>query len=249
MSGGQRGQRESGGSGRTALVLGGTGAVGRVIVRQLVAAGVRTVFTYHRARELADTLGRELDARAFAVDLAEPAAAGALAQQLRDEGVVPDLLVHAAAISRTAALADLSDDDWDRCLAVNARSAFQIVRALAPDLTRAGGGDVVLLGGLVPGQSLPAPIAYAASQGALSALAMALAKELGPAGVRVNMVALGILGVGLTQDLETRRREEYQTFSALRRMGTPEEVAATVLWLGLENRYMTGRVVAANGGL
>lgn len=237
------------GSGRTALVLGGTGAVGRVIVRQLVAAGVRTVFTYHQARELAEALGRELDTRGFPVDLTDRAAAAALAQRLRDEGLVPDLLVHAAAISRTAPLAELSDDDWDRCLAVNARSAFQIVRALAPDLAGAGGGDVVLLGGLVPGQSLPAPIAYAASQGALSALTMALAKQLGPAGVRVNMVALGVLGVGLTQDLQARRREEYLSFSALRRMGDPEQAAATVLWLALDNRYMTGRVVAANGGL
>jgi 3-oxoacyl-[acyl-carrier protein] reductase len=237
------------GSGRTALVLGGTGAVGRVIVRQLVAAGVRTVFTYHRARELAEALGRELDTRGFPCDLTDRGAAAALAQTLRDEGLVPDLLVHAAAISRTAPLAELSDDDWDRCLAVNARGVFQIVRALAGDLAREGGGDVVLLGGLVPGQSLPAPVAYAASQGALSALTMALAKQLGPTGVRVNMVALGILGVGLTQDLEPRRREEYLSFSALRRMGVPEQAAATVLWLALDNRYMTGRVVAANGGL
>jgi 3-oxoacyl-[acyl-carrier protein] reductase len=237
------------GAGRTALVLGGTGAVGRVIVRQLVAAGVRTVFTWHRARELGEALARELDTRGFEIDLTDRAAAPALAQRLRDEGVVPDLVVHAAAISRSAPLGELSDDDWDRTMAVNARGAFQIVRALAPDLARAGGGDVVLLGGLVPGQSLPAPIAYAASQGALSALTMALAKELGASGVRVNMVALGILGVGLTQALEARRREEYLSFSALRRMGTPEQAAATVLWLALDNRYMTGRVVAANGGL
>jgi NAD(P)-dependent dehydrogenase (short-subunit alcohol dehydrogenase family) len=62
-------------------------------------------------------------------------------------------------------------------------------------------------------------------------------------------VALGILGVGLTEDLDARRREEYLSFSALRRLGTPEQAAAAVLWLALDNRYMTGRVVAANGGL
>jgi 3-oxoacyl-[acyl-carrier protein] reductase len=235
--------------GRTALVLGGTGAVGQAIVRQLVTAGVRTVFTYHRGRETAEALGKSVDAPSLQIDLAQGPEIHALVARLAAEGIVPDLLVHAAAVSRTAALGDTTDDDWERILAVNARSAFQVVRALAPAMARAGGGDVVLLGGLYPGQSLPAPVAYAASQGALSGLTMALAKELGPAGIRVNMVALGILGVGLTADLESRRREEYRTFSALRRMGTPEEAAAVALWLGLENRYMTGRVVAANGGL
>ena len=237
-------------SARTALVLGGTGAVGQVIVRKLVAAGVRTVFTYRRSREAAGALAHATDARPFAVDLAQASEVQELMQRLGGEGIAPDVLIHAAAVSRTAPLTDTSDEDWDRCLAVNARSAFLVTRALAPAMSRAGGGgDVVLIGGLYPGQSLPAPIAYAASQGALSALTMALGKELGPAGVRVNMVALGILGVGLTADLETRRREDFQTFSALRRLGTPEEAAAVVLWLALENRYMIGRVVAANGGL
>jgi 3-oxoacyl-[acyl-carrier protein] reductase len=108
---------------------------------------------------------------------------------------------------------------------------------------------VVLLGGLDRTQSVPAPIVYAATQGALSAMVMALGKELGPRGIRVNMLALGILGTGLTKDVDARVLADYTTFSALRRTGTAAEAARVALWLALENSYMTGRVVTANGGI
>ena len=95
---------------------------------------------------------------------------------------------------------------------------------------------------------MPLPPAYAASQGALSALAMALAHELG-ADLRVNLVALGVLDAGLSRQLSAGRRKDYQTFSALRREGTPAEAASVITWLALENRYIHGKVIAANGGI
>jgi 3-oxoacyl-[acyl-carrier protein] reductase len=232
---------------RTALVLGGSGTVGAEVVRALVRAGVRTAFTYLRGQQRAAALAAEVDARALPVDLAEPAAIEGLFERLAAEGATPDVLVHCAAVSRSAKLAELGVADWDGAMAVNARSAFLAVRALAPRLD--GGGDVVLLGGLDRTQSVPAPAVYAATQGALSALVMALGKELGPAGIRVNMLAVGILGEGLTRDLDPKVLADYRTFSALRRTGSAAEVAAAVVWLALENSYMTGRVVTANGGL
>jgi NAD(P)-dependent dehydrogenase (short-subunit alcohol dehydrogenase family) len=236
-------------AGRTALVFGGTGTVGREIVRGLVAAGVRVAFTYARAGARAQALAGELDACAYPVDLAHPEPIRALFARLDADGVAPDLFIHAAAQSRAARLAETSDGDWARILAVNAGSAFVAAQELAPRMARTGGGDIVLLGGLDRAQSVPAPVAYAASQGALSAMTMALAKELGPSGIRVNMLAVGILGEGLSRDLDPKLLADYKSFSALRRTGTAAEVAAVALWLALENSYMTGKVVTANGGL
>lgn len=234
---------------RLALVLGGTGAVGSEVLRGLARAGVPAVFTYRRARERAEALAAELSCRAVPVELARPAAVREAIRALDAEGLAPTLLVHCAGHSRPAPLAEIDDDEWLLTQAVNCQSAFAACQALAPRMAERGSGDVVLVGALDRTQSLPAPVHFAASQGMLSAMTMALAKELGPRGIRVNMVALGVLDQGLSSQLGAAQRADYQRFSALRRPGTPAEAAAAILWLALENTYMTGRVLAVNGGL
>jgi 3-oxoacyl-[acyl-carrier protein] reductase len=110
-------------------------------------------------------------------------------------------------------------------------------------------GSIVFVCALDRGQSLPLPPAFAAAQGALGALAMALAKELGAAGVRVNAVSLGPLAGGLSTALPARLSTDYETFSALRRRGTAEEAARAIAWMLLDAEFVTGRCLAANGGL
>jgi 3-oxoacyl-[acyl-carrier protein] reductase len=234
---------------RTALVFGGSGAVGAEIVRGLCARGVRTTFTYRNGRARAEALAREVDARPLDVQLADPAAIRALVRGLDADGLTPDLFIHAAAIPSPRRLEEVTMEDWAASLAVNVTSAFVAAQELAPRLRERGGGDLVFLGGLDRTQSVPAPIPFAATQGALSAMTMALGKELGPHGIRVNMLVTGILDAGLSRDMDPQWLADYRAFSALRRLGTPAEVARVALWLALENSYMTGRVVTANGGL
>jgi 3-oxoacyl-[acyl-carrier protein] reductase len=83
----------------------------------------------------------------------------------------------------------------------------------------------------------------------LGALAMSVAKEAGARGVRVNLVALGILGEGMSRAISAERLDDYKTFSALRRVGTAAEAARVIVWLALENTFMTGRTVPCNGGV
>ncbi len=234
---------------KRALVLGGSGAVGGAVVEALVGRGVDVVFTFHSARERALAISRAHGARAIAVDLSRPNAVRELVRGLEAEGQAPDTLVHAAGITRARRLGDLGDADWAEMLAVNLTSAVVAAQALAPGLAARGGGDLIFLGGLDRAQSVTAPVGYAATQGALAAMTMALAKELGPSGVRANMLALGLLDEGLSRGMEEALLADYRRFSALRRTGTPAEVARAVAWLALDNRYMTGRVIPVNGGL
>jgi 3-oxoacyl-[acyl-carrier protein] reductase len=83
----------------------------------------------------------------------------------------------------------------------------------------------------------------------LSGMTMALGKELGPRGVRINMVALGLLEGGLSRQIAPALVADYKTFSALRRLGQPDEAARVILWLALENTYVNGKVLSVNGGL
>ena len=142
------------------------------------------------------------------------------------------VLVHAAGIV---------SDDWEASFAVNVR-AFEFAARL-PALT-----DVVACMALAPGQALPLPPVFASTQGALGALVMALARARGPQ-TRVNGLALGPLGCGLSAQLSADLVQRYLEFSALRRHGTPVELARAIGWLVRHNTYVSGQILPLNGGL
>jgi 3-oxoacyl-[acyl-carrier protein] reductase len=227
-----------------ALVLGGSGAVGSAVVRALRQAGADCTFTYFRGSASADALAA-LGARPLRVDLRD---GEALQAQIGALDPRPDVLVHCAVHVVLQPLAQLTGTDWDEAHAVNVRSVFLAVQALGE-----GVRDVVLVGALDRAQSLPLPLPFAATQAALSGMAMSLAAELGAAspgrGARVNLVALGPLQTGLSARLPPQLLEDFRQYSALRRLGTAEEAASAIVWLALENTYMSGKVLPVNGGI
>lgn len=233
--------------GRRALVLGGSGSVGAAVVRALAARGVPTHFTYWRSESTAQTLARETQQSAERVDLREPTSIYDLFARLAAAEVAPDILIHCAGVLDTQPLQEISAELFDEAYQVSCRSALLASQLMARSVPR--GGDIVLVGALDRAQSLPIPIAFAACQGMLSGLSMALAKELGPQGVRVNLLTLGLLDRGLSINLTEIIREQYLAFSASRRFGTVEEAARAIVWLALENRYMSGKTASFNGGI
>lgn len=229
-------------SARRALVFGGTGTVGGAVLRELARRSVPAVFTYQRSEDKARALALELGHTAARVDLADAAATIAFL----DAQDPFDVAIHCAGVSAGLALPELDAAAWQQAMAVNVQSAFLLCRSVA---ARARRCDVVLVGGLDRAQSLPLPAHFAASQGALAALAMAVAHEVGRSDIRVNVVALGPLDAGISQGLAARRRKDYETFSALRRPGRPEEAAQVIAWLALENSFIQGKVLPVNGGI
>ena len=234
-------------SGRRALLLGGTGHLGSAVLAQLAARGVSGVFTFHSQTERAESLAEQHGFRAVPVDLRDAAALSSLFASLEQEEFVPDLFIHCAAISRLLPLAEISLALWQQTVAVNAQSAFLACQWLGDRMHK--GGSIVLVGALDRTQSLPLPVHFAATQGMLSAMVMALGHELGPRGILINLVSLGMLDGGIATQLDERRRTDYQHFSALRRVGEAREAAQVICWLALENHYINGKTLAANGGI
>ena len=234
--------------GRRALVLGGTGYLGAAVLRGLAAAGVPSAFTYHRQAERAAALADELGQRAYAIDLAERALVRALIDRVCAEHGAPDAIISCAVSAHAGRLDELADETWDRVMNVNVRGVFTVVRALAPRL-REGGGDVVLTTGPDAVGAAPSAAHFAASQTALVGLTRALASELGPHGVRVNALTVGVLAGGVGALLPPERLAEARRYSALGRLGTAEEAARAVLWLALENPYINGAVIPVTGGI
>ena len=239
------------------LVLGGSGAVGQEVCRALAARGARVWFTYCLNEAAASSLCAELpSARAARLDvLSIPDLERTMDEAAAALGGL-DALVHCAAINATEAgearrrerLDDVDPAGFDRMMAINVRSAFFALRRFARHLP-ATGGNAVLFGSIDGVKVVPAPVAYAASKGAVSIMAQAMAKELGPINLRVNVVAPGLLEGGLSRTLPEELTREYLKHSAQKRLGTFREVAELAAFLALENTYVTGRTLVVDGGL
>jgi len=234
---------------RGALVIGGSGTVGRVVVEKLARTGVPIWFTYHAGEAVAYELAEITGAKALSLDLTKRGAVRDLFAQVDRAGGTVDVLVHAAAVNTGQSFLDLTPEEWERLTAVNLTGALAACQELGRRTPEGGEADVVLVGALDRTQSLPIPAPFATTQGALGALAMSAAKELGSRGVRVNMVALGPLEQGLSQTLAPAVLEDFRAYSALRRVGTANEAADAIVWLALENTYMNGKVLPVNGGV
>jgi NAD(P)-dependent dehydrogenase (short-subunit alcohol dehydrogenase family) len=225
-----------------------------VVAAALAREGARLGLTYFQgetvARELCTTLEGAVARR---LDLTDTARIPAVLDELAAELGGVDAFVHCAGVFSTTGgaafdkLGAITEEGFERLMAVNVRSALFAVQHLAPLIT---GGNVVLVASVDSAKMVPAPVPYAAAGGALAAMTRALAKELGPArGIRVNLVASGVLDAGLSAALPGELRAQYLKHCGLRRVGRREEVADLVAWLALHNTYLTGQTVSADGGL
>jgi NAD(P)-dependent dehydrogenase (short-subunit alcohol dehydrogenase family) len=168
-----------------------------------------------------------------------------------------DAFVNCAAVGTTVphagatvhhVMADVDERAWDAMIDVNAKSAFFAVRRLET-LMRPAGGNVVLFGSIDGVKPAPSPVHYAASKAALSGMAKAMAKELGPRNIRVNVIAPGVLDGGVSRVLPDDLRAEYLKHCGLKRLGRLEEAASLAAWLATENTLITAQTLILDGAL
>lgn len=233
---------------RIALVLGGSGYVGRSVVRRIAREGVRVAFTYRTHVDLAECLTEETGARAYLTNLAEPNEIRELFERLAVDGLSPDILIHTAGLACRASTLAVGDGLADQMYAVNVRSLLVAMQGFMKSLAGRK-ADVVVTASQAGITKLPASPAFAATQAARLGLVQSLAKELGSSDVRINLALLGLLEGGISADLDASRRAEYQRYAAMGRVGTSDEVSAAIVRLALGNRWMTGSMLPLTGGL
>ena len=229
--------------GRTALVAGGGGGIGSAIVASFLEAGAR-VASVDRAGVRAPE-----GARGFECDLADSAEVERLFARLRDEALTPDVLVHSAGITRDRVLWKLDDEAWSSVLSTNLDSAFYLLRAAAPAMRERGRGAIVLVSSINGERGKIGQANYAASKAGLIGLARTAARELGRFGVRVNVVAPGLVRTPMTEKLPKEVLDAAVNEAALGRAAEPEDVAHAALFLCSElARHVTGQVLRVDGG-
>ena len=239
--------------GRIAIVTGASRGIGRAIARRLASQGAH-VIAAARAENARDVVGEIVaaggKAEALSLDVTEASSAEAAVTAAFGRHGRIDVLVNNAGITRDQLLLRMKRDDWDAVMATNLTAAFTLTQAVLKPMIRQRAGRIICISSVV-GQSGNAGQAnYAASKAGIIGFAKSVALEVASRGITVNVVAPGMIETDMTRGIAERAREEWESRIPLKRLGTPDDIASAVCFLASdEASYITGQVLAVNGGM
>ncbi|MCO1580341.1 SDR family oxidoreductase [Crossiella sp. SN42] len=238
-------------TGKRALVTGGTRGIGRGIVRALTAAGAEVLVchrtdTEHSASLKAELAGLPGEHHVVRADVTEEAEVDRLLAEAREVYGALDVVVNNAGAISHVPFAELPLAEWRRVLDTGLTAPYLVTKAALPLL--GPGSSVVNIGSKVATVGIPLRAHYTAAKAGLIGLTRSLAKELGPQGIRVNLVAPGVIATEAELPPEVVRR--YQTLTALGRLGDVADIGAVVAFLaGDQAAYLTGETIHVDGGI
>ena len=238
-------------TGKTALVTGASGGIGAAIARALHGAGA-TVGLHGTRTEPLEALMAELGDRAHVLpaDLSDPEALAALPKQAEAAMGSLDILVNNAGITRDNLFIRMSDDDFDRVIAVNLTSVARLTKGVIRGMMKARWGRIVNISSVVGATGGAGQANYAAAKAGMVGMSKALAAEFAGRGITVNCVAPGFIATAMTDKLSDDQKAAILGRIPAGRMGTPEEIAGAVLYLASpEAAYITGATLHVNGGM
>jgi len=242
--------------GQVALVTGGTRGIGQAITLALARAGCQVVACYRSDHTAATALCQAATAQGWQVaaqcaDVSDrPAVDQLIANVLQQYGRLDILVNNAGLFPRTAVL-DMSDEAWDSVLRTNLYSAFYCARAVLPGMMAAKAGTIINVASIAGQRGSAYHAHYAAAKGGLLAFTRSLAREVIQHNIRVNAVSPGRIETEMMlAEASASERARWQSDTPSRRLGTPEEVAAAVVFLASPaSAYIVGETLAVNGGL
>ncbi|OYV30732.1 MAG: 3-oxoacyl-[acyl-carrier-protein] reductase [Acidocella sp. 20-61-6] len=238
-------------TGKTALVTGASGGIGAEIARALHKQGAVVALSGTRAAAL-EALAAELGERTHVcpADLSDPEAAAALIATAEAAMGKVDILVNNAGLTKDGLALRMSDADWAKVLDVDLAAPFRLSRAALKFMLRRKAGRIINIGSVVGSTGNPGQANYAAAKAGLLGLTKSLAQEVASRGITVNLIAPGFIETPMTDALTDAQRAALAEKIPLGRLGTPADIAASVVYLASEEAgWVTGTTIHINGGM
>jgi 3-oxoacyl-[acyl-carrier protein] reductase len=234
---------------KVALITGASRGIGRAIASSLASDGWAVAINYKRSKDAAEALARELGGIAVQADVGSSAEVSAMFGDVEAKLSAVSLLVNNAGTSYYGLLSDMTDEDWSEMLQTNLTGAFNCCRAAIPAMVRAKRGCIINVASMWGEVGASCEAAYSATKAGLIGLTKALAKELGPSGIRVNAVSPGCIETDMMARFTPEDKAEMIDETPLERLGAPEDIAAAVSWLSSDKAsFITGQIIGVSGG-
>lgn len=240
---------------KTAIVTGGSRGIGRAVSIQLARQGANVVVNYSGSQKAAEetaALCRSLGAESIAVqaDVSRPKQCAALFDKAVDKFGSVDILVNNAGITKDALIIRMSESDFDEVIDTNLKGAFLCMKLAARIMMKQRSGRIINMSSVVGLRGNAGQLNYSASKAGLVGMTKSLARELAGRGVTVNAIAPGLIETDMTEKLPAAARQEMIKSIPLGRIGSPDDVAAAVIFLAGEGgSYITGQVLSVDGGM
>lgn len=234
---------------RTVLITGGSRGIGRAMVETFSREGYKVAFTYKNSENEAKSLAESTGSLAIRADSAVEADVLSAVDTARGFLGDIDCLINNAGISSFSLFTDLTLADWENCLRVNLTGAFLYSKAVIPSMVSRKKGTIINISSMWGLVGSSCEVHYSTAKAALIGMTKALAKELGPSGIRVNAIAPGVIATDMNIMLSEEAIAELTEETPLMKIGSPEDVANAALFLASDKAgFITGEVMNISGG-
>ena len=238
-----------------AVITGASGDIGQAIARAYAQKGYKVAICFHQNKQAAEELAYEITrggglATAFSADLTSEQHVLLLEKEVLARMGEPDVLVNNAGVASQMLFTDVSLEEYDYVMDSNVKSAFLVTRAFLPYMIRNKKGCIINISSMWGQVGSSCEVVYSASKAALIGMTKALAKEVGPSGIRVNCIAPGVIDTKMNANHSEEALQELVDETPLGRLGTPRDIANVCVFLASPRAtFMTGQVLGVNGGL
>lgn len=235
---------------KNVLITGGSRGIGEKCVYEFAKNGYRVFLNYNSSQNKAEKIAEETGAVIVKADVSKADEVKKMADFIHNNYGKIDVIVNNAGISQIKMFTDISEDDWDKIFDVNIKGMFLVTKAFVGDMISKQCGKIINISSMWGITGGSCEVHYSASKAAVIGFTKALAKELGPSKICVNCIAPGVIETEMNSHLSKEDLETLYEETPLERMGKPEEVAKTALFLASENAdFITGQVLNVDGGM